>query len=478
MPILISAGEFSARIPGKHNRILRDFAPYFANGDAIAVSIDGDQVYARRELDFTADPSGGWRHARQRRPRDLAELGLALKLIWISIRGGRDVRERRLRLTRLFARGFDLTPMVCRRSMARFLQLDSDPVIKAAFQSDLAAHGHRRPTGRRLELSAGDTLVLTSADWRVIDAEALAKRRAAHGFKLAVALYDLLPLDYPSLLPVAEYARYRTFLADIARLADFLLATNEADARRLQDLLGTAARPRIARLIVATAALRADQGHCSARLRELGLDRAPFLLCPSTLRDRKHVAWLYHLCAKLGRDQLDFPRLVIAGRADDAHLYDVLTADPDWGRAGVFVDTPTDAELAWLYSHGAVCLHPSFEGGLGLPVTEAIGFGRRCIAADTPSLRAASNGLARHLPRDEAQWSRAIRDALAARGLPLLRPVETRPAPDVFSQIRALIAREPPMVSMPTVPVLPFPGQIEIDAAAEDVRNRRHRAGA
>jgi glycosyltransferase involved in cell wall biosynthesis len=123
---------------------------------------------------------------------------------------------------------------------------------------------------------------------------------------------------------------------------------------------------------------------------------------------RKHVLWVYALCARLQNERENFPLLVIAGSSVNSHIFGILEKDHAWGKAGVFVMNPTDGELAWLYKHTLLTLHPSFEGGLGLSVTEAIHFGRPCIAADAPSLIEASGGLAEHLPRDETLWAEAI----------------------------------------------------------------------
>ena len=265
------------------------------------------------------------------------------------------------------------------------------------------------------ELSERDTLVLAGASWGHVEMDALKVRKNATGFKLVCLIYDLLPIDYPSIVTVRQYIEYKIFLMGVGLNADLILTANGFSAARIKEFfksVGVDVGQRVACLPVSGAALRSRNGKLSKRMEDLGLHRRPFILCQSALRERKHVLWLYALCAKLYGTREGFPLLVIAGRADDLRVLRILVEAPTWGETGVFIEIPMDDELVWLYEHARLCLYPSFEGGLGMSVMEAVDYGRPCIAADAPSLVEASRGLAVHLPRDETLWADAICRAL------------------------------------------------------------------
>jgi glycosyltransferase involved in cell wall biosynthesis len=294
-----------------------------------------------------------------------------------------------------------------------------------------------------LSLGPSDVLILAGASWRH-DASALAKSKNACGFKLVCLIYDLLPIDYPSLVTVRQRELYKKFLCDIGGAADLIVTPNLVTASQLKSFLSEKciSPGPIASISVSGAGLSQEPGEPGPRLHALGLPEKKFMLCVSALRERKHILWLYALCARLHQDQPGFPLLVIAGSAACVNILRILSDDPAWGRAGVFIEDPADAELAWLYQNAQICLQPAFEGGLGMTVIEAINYGRHCIAADAPSLVDSGGGFAEHLPRDEALWTNAIRRILDIEaGLNPANTSHLPPAssPGILAQIRTLL---------------------------------------
>lgn len=270
----------------------------------------------------------------------------------------------------------------------------------------------------------GDALLLTGASWANVKPQALAQRYSAQGLAIVYFIYDLLPFDDPSIMRASDFVRFQRFILGMGATAD-LIVTPDADvARRLRKFLserGVDPMDRIATHSMRGAALKPRAAAPSPRLRELGLCDEPFMLCISMLAPRKNQCWLYRLCAELRRKRPDTPLLVMAGSARCDHVVQarVLQNDPDWGTTGVFICGPSDDELTWLLSNARLFLDPSFGGGLGLSLTEAVNFGLPSIAADAPSLIEASNGEAFHLPRDEAAWMDAIIAVLDGETPPL-----------------------------------------------------------
>lgn len=203
---------------------------------------------------------------------------------------------------------------------------------------------------------------------------------------------------------------------------------------------GRVGNARIATISLTGAALRSNEGAVSWWLRRHGLHQKRFALCVAPLRKREHLLWLYSLWAELWDKERDAPILVCAGARPEPDLLAFVQNDPLWGKAGIFYANPSDAELHWLYAQSLFCLHPSFEGGLGLPVCEALNHGKLCICADAVSLVEAGEGLPVHLPQDREAWLAMIRKFIAATPGDMPRPDLRRAPRPILEQILEQLA--------------------------------------
>ncbi|HEY8161605.1 MAG TPA: glycosyltransferase [Methylocystis sp.] len=408
---------------GKFSRVTRMLASELGDGSGLLVNVlGGDIVPARNGLSDPSEFIPFWATMPWRSPVAFEDIQRAAKVVAevvVPSLVAKPLPPESLRdLTWTFAKTFDFFPSGLRRRIGQTLAIETEDERRELFLHWAAERGAaywpftplERDARQAITPKEGDALVLPGASWGHVDMNALGELRRGHRFSLVSLVYDVLPLDHPSLLPVHHYVVYRDFLTGVGQHADLIIAPNETTLHRLKEFfaeVGITADGRLQRHCLANAALRGDSGELSPRLQELQLERRAFLFCMSGLRARKHVLWLYALCARLRKERADFPLLVIAGTCD-LPLIQILKADPDWEKVAIFLLDPTDSELAWLYRHTLASLYPSFEGGLGLSVTEAVGYGRPCIAADAAALVEASAGLAEHLPRDETLWAAAI----------------------------------------------------------------------
>ncbi len=82
-----------------------------------------------------------------------------------------------------------------------------------------------------------------------------------------------------------------------------------------------------------------------------------------------------------------WPRLILAGqqgwRAQEA--VDALRRT-DASAPYAWIEGPTDAELAWLYSRAKFTVFPSLAEGWGLPIGESLWFGKPCVASNAASM--------------------------------------------------------------------------------------------
>jgi hypothetical protein len=361
-------------------------------------------------------------------------------------------RERKDDLAWNLAKSFEFFSEKWRERLVRFLDVDSDYDRRANFHHWLEERGLNintvalasvKPSESPISIDSDDVLVLAGTSWR-LDFSALEGAKNKFGFRLVCFVYDLIPVDYPSVVTVAQRKKYQKFLCDVGRVAELIVTPTAFVASRLNTFL---AENEVRHAAVSTISLWTESfsnipAQISPRLISSGLPGRKFLLCVSSLRERHHLLWLYALCSKLHHDQPEFPLLVLAGRVVDSKILKILSKDPAWSKAAIFIEEPLDTELSWLYQNAQFCLDPSFEGGLGIAVMDAAKSGRHCIAADTPSLVDASRGAAEHLPRDEALWDAAIRRALQRErnsGAAECAHSAIACSPNILSQIAALI---------------------------------------
>jgi glycosyltransferase involved in cell wall biosynthesis len=458
MRFLIDVTDLRSPLRNKYARVLEKLLSEIATGEGLAVEIarGGHEIMAREPPD---EKSGDvWSAIPGSNSLKPAVWGRAAKLMlfFFCAKFGSLFLSQNLRngLVWNFAYSIELFSHVWRRRIAHFLELDLDAkrlslvyfwLAERGFDlgNCLLARAQNYDPSRTISIGKGDILVLAGTSWRH-DIAALEKTKAGVGFRLVCLVYDLLPIDYPSFVSVRQRDQYQKFLYDLGRAADLIVTPNKTTASRLEVFLSDKGINQIAisPISISSAALAIGSGEITGRLYKSGLAGRKFMLCVADLRERKYILWLYVLCAKLGGDRPRFPMLVFAGHMVDAEIFGILSDDPSWGKVGIFVDSPSDTELSWLYDNAELYLQPSFEGGAGMAVMEAVRYGRRCIAADAPSLVEASGGQAEHLPNDEKLWMDAILRALDAKdgsdAVELSR--RTMPSsPNILSQTEALL---------------------------------------
>jgi glycosyltransferase involved in cell wall biosynthesis len=115
----------------------------------------------------------------------------------------------------------------------------------------------------------------------------------------------------------------------------------------------------------------------------------PYVLCVGTIESRKNVWRLATAWDRLSRmEGISLPKLVFAGRPGYMkHDLDALLAATGRIRGWVdIIETPSDAELIHLYRNCLFLAMPSLYEGWGLPVGEALSYGKTAVVSNTSSL--------------------------------------------------------------------------------------------
>jgi len=279
----------------------------------------------------------------------------------------------------------------------------------------------------------GDVLLVLGSTWfHPTYDELLARARERHGLRVALLVYDLIPVLRPEWCDENLVRRFSRWAASVLPSTDQLLTISQATSR---DLVGHAARSGL-RLRGEPAAIPMGTGfsqlHGADGAGENGGERraeAPARLLPSpgsyvlvvsTVEARKNHMLLFRvwrrLLEEMPREQV--PTLVFAGKVGwlVADLMQQLRNANFLDGHVVLVENLEDAELAGLYEGCLFTAFPSFYEGWGLPVTESLGFGRPAIVSNASSIPEAGGSLAEYFdPEDGNEAYRVIRAAIEDR---------------------------------------------------------------
>jgi glycosyltransferase involved in cell wall biosynthesis len=307
-----------------------------------------------------------------------------------------------------------------------------------------------RPLGR------GAVLYVGGAFWADPGSLPFYEYAVRRGADLAVFVHDMIPVTYPQFvdggalpaferllrLPFAAVANSNYTRDDIRRAAAQIARALQPDpidvVRLAQEYSGWDRNGRVG-------------APPSPRFEQLGSAR--LALCVGTVEIRKNHAALLLLWASVWAEHGDrLPRLVVAGRrgwmAEKAlHLLDAAEV----GGPFLFVEAPSDAELAWLYAQCEFTVFPSMVEGWGLPVGESLWFGKPCVASSATAIPEVGGALCDYGdPYDIDSFGQAIlRFGLDAHAL-RARSAEIQAAPlrrwhevsaEVTDTVRTLAAR-------------------------------------
>lgn len=234
-------------------------------------------------------------------------------------------------------------------------------------------------------------------------------RRAmrSRGLRYVHMFHDLLPLRHPEFVTGSHHvAEFRRFAHEVINMASVLTANSKFVARDIEQYCIEAGLPKHQVIPVQLpAGVLAATATLTKRLEDLVAASGPFALMVGTFQPRKNQGWLLGLWKELtSRIGERAPSLVFAGQLGWAYKDVLKEMQQDrslWGRKIFFIEAPSDEELAWLYQSCEFTLAPSLYEGWGLPIGEALAYGKYCLASDNTAIPEASGGLAFTAPLDE-----------------------------------------------------------------------------
>lgn len=289
--------------------------------------------------------------------------------------------------------------------LARLSDDSDDPV----WTSQLSRIYRTAAVSRTILFSPATTLINLGTSWAdrnyLLDVRTI---RARDGILYVPLVFDLIPLIRSDWFMQSLVRDYRAWFESLLHSADGCIAISQATRRDLIDASVQWGTPMPAG---AVPVVRLDgdfrQGTVDpSLLQTYGLSPQGYVLLVSTLEPRKnHIgafrAWLT-LAQQIGEDAM--PRLVcVGGRGwlnDDLHQ--MLRDHPPLQRMVDILHGVPDDALASLYEYCLFALYPSFYEGWGLPVSEALSYGKVAAISDVSSLPEAGGKFARYFDPNDA----------------------------------------------------------------------------
>lgn len=285
--------------------------------------------------------------------------------------------------------------------------------LRGLFKRVHGAIGNRDAASHFPHSARGDVLLLAGENWAArYDFDVIARLRREHGLQVVAVCQDVIPVTHPHFFEQGDFVQqYRRYVAFLARHVDLVIAISQATGNELSKAAlahGGMAGP------IVVIELGSDVASAERPIPpalDPPLRPQQFVISVSTIQARKNFDLLYRVWRRFAQEGKAAPRLVIVGQrgfGGDA-LLAAIAGDASIKNSVTILHRASDAELTWLYRNCAFTLYPSFVEGWGLPVSESLGYGKLCIAANTSSLPEAGAGLAIHLaPDDDDAWHDAI----------------------------------------------------------------------
>ena len=221
------------------------------------------------------------------------------------------------------------------------------------------------------------------------------RRQAARGVNIEVLIYDLIPLLYPEFSPRSFNRLYRKKLWGLNEFVSRYFAISLCTATDLDQYLLALRKRTSAPIVTILLAQEFPEWKGKAgyedniRPQIQGLSAVSFVLCIGTIEQRKNPLTLLRTWQRLYQ-QLgpETPKLVFAGR-NGWHIDEfeaTLKKTNNLEGHVIQVGDANDAELAHMLRSCLFTTYPSFYEGWGLPIGEALWFGKTCVASSTSSM--------------------------------------------------------------------------------------------
>jgi len=212
-----------------------------------------------------------------------------------------------------------------------------------------------------------------------------------NGVKLAVYIYDIIPLTYPQYCHEETIFNFLSYLGAYLQYADIIIVSTQSTLDQLNQLMEELKLPQIKGYV---SWLGSDfKKPADDRKEEVSQDaieiaeKGKYVLAVGTIEPRKnHKLLLDAYDAKLKDLGIN---MVFAGRIgwNVEALEKRIKTHPMKNQGLYHLSGKNDATIDYLYRNAFVVAFPTYEEGFGLPIIESFERGAVLVASDIPVLK-------------------------------------------------------------------------------------------
>ena len=273
-------------------------------------------------------------------------------------------------------------------------------------------------------LDTNTTIISGGLDWQYKDLRAFWALKQTYRFSYCAIIYDLIAVRFPQFVGPAYTTLLRDYFGELLWLADRAMCISQStrqDWLRHADEVGVESVP--SAVFPLGCDVPSDPSQTSSKI-ELSpqLRGKRFALFVSTIEPRKNHRMLYQAwdeCIRAKQIDPTRDRLVFVGRRGWAveDLLREIATNPSTRDTIVLLHEVSDQQLAMLYRSCAFALFPSMYEGFGLPLVEALGYGKLCVSSTAGALSEIGGDLVMRLdPRDTLGWTHVIGRLMSCSG--------------------------------------------------------------
>jgi glycosyltransferase involved in cell wall biosynthesis len=267
-------------------------------------------------------------------------------------------------------------------------------------------------------LNESTAIISGGLDWEHKEMRAIYHLKEKLGFKYIPIIYDLIPIKMPHYV-VPHYVNLLTeYFGELIWTADACLCISETTRMEFADYCrenGAAPPPSL------SFPLGSNPPEDASDLDEFPpeLDNKNYVLFVSTIEPRKNHRTIYNAwCHALLNEMVDpvTDRLVFVGRQGwlVGDLLHEMSTNAMTRESIVILSDVSDSLLAALYRKSAFTIFPSFYEGFGLPLAEALSYGKACVTSGAGALAEIGSDFRVDVDaRDTLGWARKISELLA-----------------------------------------------------------------
>lgn len=197
-------------------------------------------------------------------------------------------------------------------------------------------------------------------------------------------VYDMIPIVQPQYVVDFLPPVFEKYMCSVLPLCSGVMAISESTLRDTKKVLAS----RKLRVPKLHAFRLGDDIDVSGEEQQPQGIEAGYLLSVSTVETRKNHMLLYYLYKRAIEKGINLPTLLIVGRRG-WHTEDfqyLIEHDPEVSAKIKILDGMDDKKLRWLYRNCLAVVFPSLYEGWGLPVAEALNYGKVVFSSNVSSM--------------------------------------------------------------------------------------------